>query len=329
MIVVSLDHNAVSKGELLLLISGADYKVVETLHGQMTMDVYKRTAFALHESFQPSRRNLPYRILYPYRAFLFPYHIHYPYSTFAVSSHADWPSGLSIFHRTAPIIMRTFQAFASILLYTASALGDAAPGPIPASPSTAATPTAVVKGHDPADLPALYTPPPGPMPDAAQLSGDVTIGITNQLVGTPVITIVGAHDANALGARTPVNGQFTQTTNIVVPSGWAGAFTVDKVGAPFNTLGSRFEGNWGVNDPANLVYIDVSYVTGFSVAMVCSCGNDPHATPVTGCNKNLYDLNSCPTGQSQGNSASPVCVNDSGTNGPPQAFFAPVSKFLV
>ena len=226
-----------------------------------------------------------------------------------------------------PIKMRaSTQVLASILAFAASALGDAAPGSVA---STAATPTASVSGHDPANLPALYTPPPGPVPEAAQLSGAVTIGITNKLAGNPTVTIVGANDA---GAKTPiggqVNGQFTATTNIVVPSGWAGAFTLDKTGSTFNTLGSRIEGNWGVNDPYNQVYLDVSYVTGFSVPIVCSCGTNPTGNPVTGCNKNLFDLSSCPSGQLQGNSASPVCANQSPNNGPPQAFFAPVSNIL-
>ena len=219
------------------------------------------------------------------------------------------------------------QVLVSILAFTSLALGDAAPGPVAASPSTAASPTASVKGHDPADLPALYTPPPGPVPQVAQLSGDVTIGITNKLAGNPTVTIVGANDA---GAKTPiggqVNGQFTATTNIVVPSGWAGAFTLDKTGPSFNALGSRIEGNWGVNDPYNQVYVDVSYVTGVSVPIVCSCGTNPTGNPVTGCNKDLFSLGTCPSGQIEGNSAAPVCTNQSPNAGPPQAFFAPVSK---
>ena len=223
--------------------------------------------------------------------------------------------------------MRSSKTFASILAYVATVLGDAAPGPALASAtsSIAVTPTASVKGHDPANLPALYTPPPGPVPQVAALSGPVTIGITNRLVGTPALSIVGASDAGVKPPVTPVNGQFSQTTNIVVPSGWAGAFTLDKVGAPFNAQGSRIEGNWGVNDPYNQVYLDVSYVTGYSVPIVCSCGTNPSATPVTGCNKRLFGLGACPSGQLQGNSASPVCINESPTAGPPQAFFAPIS----
>ena len=163
--------------------------------------------------------------------------------------------------------MRNFRTFASVLAYATAVFGDAAPGPAPATPSTAVTPTASVKGHDPADLPALYTPPPGPAPQVAALSGPVTIGITNRLAGTPAVSIVGASDAGSKPPATPVNGQFSQTTNIVVPSGWAGAFTLDRVGAPFNAQGGRIEGNWGVNDPYNQVYLDVSFVTGFRSAL--------------------------------------------------------------
>ena len=221
--------------------------------------------------------------------------------------------------------MRSSQIFASILAYAAAVLGDAAPGPAAPTPLSAATPTASLNNPDPADLPALFTPPPGPIPQAAQLSGDVTIGITNELPGTPALTIVGASNAGVLPPRTPVSGQFSRTTSIVVPSGWAGAFTVDVASGGFNSQGSRIEGNWGVNDPMNQVYLDISYVTGYSVPIVCGCGTSPSATPVTGCNKNLFALGTCPSGQQQGPSNAAVCLNRSPTNGPPQSFFAPVS----
>ena len=231
----------------------------------------------------------------------------------------------SFLHDTLSINMRTSShVIASILALTGSAFGAALPGPQASSPAAAATPTAVVRGHDPAYLPEYYAqahPSPTPVPDIAgapQLSGDVTWAITNSLPGTPAISIVGAYNAGAKPPRNSVSGTFTRTTNIVVPSGWAGAFTLDKVGGTFNTQGSRIEGNWGVNDPDQVVYADVSYVTGYSVPITCSCGGQV----VTGCNTELFsDGISCP--ERQGTSASPVCINTSPTAGPPQAFFAP------
>ena len=223
--------------------------------------------------------------------------------------------------------MRISQAIAVFLAYAATVVAADVSDTTPAlaSPSVAETPTASVKGHDPANLSALYTPPPDPVAPVATLSGPVTIGITNRLAGTPALSIVGASNAGVKPPLTPVSGQFSRTTNIVVPSGWAGAFTVDRVGAPFNAQGTRIEGNWGVNDPFNQIYLDISYVTGFSVPIVCSCGANSTAIADFGCNKELFNLGTCPYGQLQGRNGSLVCVNWSPTSGPPQDFFAPVS----
>ena len=89
------------------------------------------------------------------------------------------------------------------------------------------------------------------------------------------------------------------------------------------TYGSRIEGNRGVNDPQNLVYLDISYVTGFSIPIVCSCGTSVSGTPVTGCNKALLSLNQCPAPQLLGNPNTGTCINLAPDNGPPTTFFAP------
>lgn len=41
-----------------------------------------------------------------------------------------------------------------------------------------------------------------------------------------------------------------------------------------------------------IIDVDVSYVSGFSVPIVCSCDEVGHV--VTGCNKNLWGLHTCP-----------------------------------
>ena len=203
------------------------------------------------------------------------------------------------------------KAITSVLVCAAVALGDAAPSPVATSPSIATT---SIKGHDPSDLPALYTPPPGPASQLfANLAGDVTIGITNMLIGKPAVSITATSDIGGLPPRAFQTGAFAETTQIVVPSGWAGAFTLDKVYDSFNGAGSRIEADWGINDPANLVYLDVSYSAGFTIPIVCTCGTDPLNTPVTGCNKALFSLRYCPV----------PCINNSPEKGPPDAFFAP------
>ena len=228
--------------------------------------------------------------------------------------------------RVFVITMQTSQVFASALICVAAVLGDSAPSPTSASPSFTTTPTALADSQIPAKLPELYTPPPERLPQTTSLSGDVTIGITNRLFNTPAVSIVGFSDAGSQPPRKTISGTFSQTTSIVVPSGWAGAFILDKVEAPFDDQGSRIEGNWGIDDPYNQVYLGVSYVAGYSVPIVCSCGTNSSAIPVTGCNKSLFSFGTCSYPQLQyGSTASPVCVNTSPVDGPPETFFKPVS----
>ena len=226
--------------------------------------------------------------------------------------------------------MRASHIAALILAttYTVAASGDDVPGR--ATPTYLPIPPTItfVKSHGTANTPPLSTALPSLLKPAAPLSGteDVTIHITNQLPEAPTLTISEAHNWNAEAPRNSANGQFTQATSIVVPFGWAGAFTLEKAGGPINPLGSRIEGNWGVDDPLpNRFWLDVSYVTGFTLPIVCICGTNTTATPATGCNKDLFSLGRCPARQLGGPDDAPICVNWSPTDGPPQSFFAPVS----
>ena len=215
--------------------------------------------------------------------------------------------------------MFSLQILGSILLLTALTLGEAVPSPTLAFSTPAATPN---PNYDSSLASIEVRATPAPVAKRA-LSGPVTWIIQNSMHGMPVLSIRGTNDYNALPPLEPVDGTFATQTSIVVPSGWAGEFTVDKVGKPLNPAGSRIEGNWGVNDPQDNVAIDVSYVMGFSVPITCSCGAPGQGPAVVGCNKALFALgNGCDNAEDP-LTGSPVCLNNAPTYGPPSAFFAP------
>ena len=68
-----------------------------------------------------------------------------------------------------------------------------------------------------------------------------------------------------------------------------------NVGIDGHKDNSKIEGSFTGIMP----HVDVSYVDGYSVPIVCSCGG----RPVTGCNLELFELSTCPS--LQGN----TCIN--------------------
>ncbi|KAL8774844.1 MAG: hypothetical protein Q9209_000783 [Squamulea sp. 1 TL-2023] len=110
------------------------------------------------------------------------------------------------------------------------------------------------------------------------------------------------------------------------PPGWGGRVHIGGgSGAPDG--GTLYEGNVAAAGGSGAM--DVSYVEGYSVPMICTDNSNGF---VSGCGIELFDLNSCPTGGSAGG----VCRNPQGPGGtrdsknkwceacsPPHAFFAP------
>ncbi|CAG8973116.1 hypothetical protein HYALB_00007593 [Hymenoscyphus albidus] len=109
-----------------------------------------------------------------------------------------------------------------------------------------------------------------------------------------------------------------------VPTGWAGNIAVVENGGGRKIVGdeSLIEGSFvaqaGVGSGA-IIDVDVSYVSGFSVPIVCSCDEVGHV--VTGCNKNLWGLNSCPNDNRVGSCKNPQRTQDF-DNAQPSKFFA-------
>ncbi|KAI2609381.1 uncharacterized protein GGS25DRAFT_213034 [Hypoxylon fragiforme] len=121
--------------------------------------------------------------------------------------------------------------------------------------------------------------------------------------GDYVFTIVNSHTApvstkHAQGAGSPTAIRNTnessiiapsQTVTFAVPTGWSGRMAMWEDGYVVADRASLLEGSFMPNpaEPAILA-LDVSYVDGFTVPMVCECN---HAV-VAGCNLNLHDV--CP-----------------------------------
>ncbi|KAL8365320.1 hypothetical protein RB595_004225 [Gaeumannomyces hyphopodioides] len=180
---------------------------------------------------------------------------------------------------------------------------------------------------------ATEAPAPTAAPSLAERADDaavlarapaaVTWRITNKL-GAPVSTV---HARNA-GAPGAISGNVNPGTlangavgSFAVPTGWAGNVAVVQHGKGRAVVGdeSLIEGSFVVQKgmgPAARIALDISYVNGHSVAIVCSC----EGKVVAGCNKNLWTLNSCPADNRVGS-----CKNPTRSNGAtsPTKLFAP------
>ena len=146
-----------------------------------------------------------------------------------------------------------------------------------------------------------------------QTTGDFTLKIENKY-GSPLSLAYG-NNAGGPGAKgNPKDGMLATSTTITYPTGWAGRVTLGMDG---NGAGSKIEGSF-----TGLPDIDVSYVDGYSVPIVCSCGND--ATPITGCNLDLFKMETC--NQTGTTLDDKTCINDvspKSADGPAPAFLAP------
>ncbi|KAL8705840.1 MAG: hypothetical protein Q9201_001063 [Fulgogasparrea decipioides] len=163
-------------------------------------------------------------------------------------------------------------------------------------------------------LAQVITPAP-----VAKRDGDLTIAITNSY-GMPLSL---SFDNNAgfpalNGAPQPTLLPIDAVTSYAAPSGWAGRINVGKTNHVDN---SKIEGSFygaGNGD------IDISYVDGYSVPIICSVGGQV----VSGCNKELFDqpCNAPDNMSDMGPDGRPaVCSNGArGSDwGPPSSFFAP------
>ena len=137
----------------------------------------------------------------------------------------------------------------------------------------------------------------------------MTIAITNYWTAPLSVSYFQNSDSpSAIGAPEPA--PLGTSTQVVFPTNWAGRIVIGKTTDPD---ASKIEGSTTVwND------VDVSYVDGFSVPIVCSNST----APVTGCNINLWDV-SGPCNNTVGNDT--VCLNpmQGVPDGPADPWFLP------
>ncbi|KAK8110079.1 hypothetical protein PG999_008216 [Apiospora kogelbergensis] len=104
-----------------------------------------------------------------------------------------------------------------------------------------------------------------------------------------------------------------------VPTGWIGSVAITPSRFRLTNDITLIEANYVV--PGGYSYavadVDVSFVNGFSVTTVCSCSGKG----VTGCNKNLWDLNKCPNDNKQGGCVNPLRADKNAREAAP--FFRP------
>ncbi|KAH8892302.1 hypothetical protein GQ53DRAFT_793984, partial [Thozetella sp. PMI_491] len=106
-----------------------------------------------------------------------------------------------------------------------------------------------------------------------------------------------------------------------VPLGWGGNVAVVENGGGRTFRGdeSLIEASYidqGAQWGGKKFDINVSYVTGFSLPITCSCD----VGVIAGCNRYLWDLNKCPNDNGVGSCKNP---NRDVANGPAATFFAP------
>ncbi|KAH8691612.1 hypothetical protein BGW36DRAFT_432160 [Talaromyces proteolyticus] len=149
----------------------------------------------------------------------------------------------------------------------------------------------------------------------------VTITVINSY-GSDITT---SHSI-ATGAPTPISGDVStgtmtngETAAFAVPTGWIGNIAVND--AKYATSGddSLIEANFVIPymGTVAVVDVDISYVDGFSVPIVCSC-ND---VVVTGCTLDLFSLSTCPNNDGQNACVNPLRADNLATSA--SDFFAP------
>ncbi|KAK9420157.1 hypothetical protein SUNI508_06685 [Seiridium unicorne] len=131
------------------------------------------------------------------------------------------------------------------------------------------------------------------------------------------------HDPNApaavsgnVGPGTMANGA---TAAFAVPTGWIGNVAINDAAWALTGDDTLIEANFIIPSGYSVAVadVDVSYVNGFSVAITCSCSG----AVVAGCNKNLYNLNTCGHSDGQNACINPLRADSSATSA--ASFFTP------
>ncbi|KAK8073895.1 hypothetical protein PG994_004794 [Apiospora phragmitis] len=140
-------------------------------------------------------------------------------------------------------------------------------------------------------------------------------GLSQGYAGTGAQVSPPMVSGNANPGVIPAGGK----AEFAVPTGWIGNVAITPSGYKLTNDITLIEANYAI--PGGYSYavadVDVSFVNGFSVSTVCSCDNKV----VTGCNKNLWNLNTCANNNGQGGCVNPLRDDKSATQAAP--FFRP------
>jgi hypothetical protein len=122
------------------------------------------------------------------------------------------------------------------------------------------------------------------------------------------------------GLPAPGNMNNGATHSVLYPTGWEGNVRFNKAGKSLTEDDTLIESSYKVQspDPDAGLAINWSYVHGYTYPGVCNCAAT--GAHLTGCDKKLWALNTCPNINSQG-----ACVNPRReiTDKEPTPFFAP------
>ncbi|KXJ93494.1 hypothetical protein Micbo1qcDRAFT_203567 [Microdochium bolleyi] len=177
--------------------------------------------------------------------------------------------------------------------------------------------------HGALNLAAIKQPPPNVMLAAAlnRPPQYLTIRIVNKHARPLSTTHARNWDSpTAVGGLIPPGTIATKaTTSFVVPTNWAGMVAVGEARRGTPRDASLIEANFVyVADYGMAVAtVDISYVDAFTVPIVCSCSG----RVVTGCNKGLWGMSTCPDKATYGACLNPTRPFPDGTTA--SSFFAP------
>jgi hypothetical protein len=137
----------------------------------------------------------------------------------------------------------------------------------------------------------------GPVPTAP---ASITIKLVNK-AGVAISTSAN-HNVGSAGFATDNPGTGTladgATATRVAPTGWAGAIAFNRFDRAIKGDEGIFEGSFtiqkDVNDTIAVLDIDVSFVNGFTMPIMCYCGADDKGTYLSGCSIDLWQKNTCP-----------------------------------
>ncbi|KAK4446045.1 hypothetical protein QBC34DRAFT_383720 [Podospora aff. communis PSN243] len=193
-----------------------------------------------------------------------------------------------------------------------TALPDPSITPIPVNKSTSTvkaqpnphiTPIILADGLLPhGEGGALDPTPIFTLPKTAVLDrppASITIKLVNS-AGVDLTTSVN-HNVGSPGFITgdPASGTLAKsaTATMIAPTGWGGQIAFNKAGKKIQGDEGVVEGSFGIQENVTKEFavldIDVSFVNGFTLPIMCYCG-DGGGTYLSGCDVDLWKKGTCP-----------------------------------